>query len=156
MQRILVPVDFSPDTSAVIEEACRLAKATGGSILLLHVAAPDPDFVSYGAGPPTVRAQAAHHLHEARVELERRTAQIQARGIRVDPVLLRGPTIATIIEHAGKVDTDLIVVGSHGRGALGRLALGSVSEGLLRQARRPVLVVPPGWRGSRPADAPSP
>ena len=54
----------------------------------------------------------------------------------------QGPTIETIIEEAGRLKVDMIVVGSHGHGAMYQLLVGSVSEGVLHRATCPVLVVP--------------
>jgi nucleotide-binding universal stress UspA family protein len=64
------------------------------------------------------------------------------RGIDVTPLLIQGPTIGTILREAGKLDVDLIVLGSHGRGAALRALLGSTSEGVLHKAEVPVLIVP--------------
>jgi nucleotide-binding universal stress UspA family protein len=55
--------------------------------------------------------------------------------------LLRGDPVDEIVAYADTVDADLIVVGSRGHGAVASALLGSVSRGILREARRPVLVV---------------
>jgi nucleotide-binding universal stress UspA family protein len=51
-----------------------------------------------------------------------------------------GPPVAVILELAAEVGADLVIVGSHGRGAMGRFLLGSVSEGVLHGSRCPVMV----------------
>ena len=55
MQNILVPVDFSAVTQRVLEHVVPLARAFKSTLWLLHVAAPDPDFAGYEAGPESVR-----------------------------------------------------------------------------------------------------
>ena len=55
--------------------------------------------------------------------------------------MLRGDPVDEIVAYADTVDADLIVVGSRGHGAVASALLGSVSRGVLREARRPVLVV---------------
>ncbi|MEA3243534.1 MAG: universal stress protein, partial [Pseudomonadota bacterium] len=56
--------------------------------------------------------------------------------------LVHGATAETILKKASELDVDMIVVGSHGRGAMYQLLVGSVSEGILHNSRCPVLVVP--------------
>ena len=73
---------------------------------------------------------------------EKLAARLEGDGVEVRPRLLMGPTVEVILELADEVDADWIVVASHGRGGLVHLLLGSVSEGLIRHATRPVVVVP--------------
>jgi nucleotide-binding universal stress UspA family protein len=56
--------------------------------------------------------------------------------------MIQGPTIQTILEQAEKREAEVIVVGSHGRGKLFDVVVGSVSAGVIRKAKVPVLVVP--------------
>jgi nucleotide-binding universal stress UspA family protein len=63
--------------------------------------------------------------------------------------MLRGETADEIVAYADTIDADLIVVGSRGHGAIASALLGSVSRGVLHEARRPVLVV----RGTRVPEA---
>ena len=74
---------------------------------------------------------------------ERDNALALARelGVRATCKLLRGNLVDEIVAYADTVDADLIVVGSRGHGALVSSLLGSVSRGVLHEARRPVLVV---------------
>ena len=62
-------------------------------------------------------------------------------GVEARAQLLRGDPVDEIVAYADTIDADLIVVGSRGHGALSSALLGSVSRGVLREARRPVLVV---------------
>ena len=62
MKNILVPIDLSPITDITVEFAARFAKGFGSKIWLVHVAAPDPDFVGFGTGPKYVRDQRADEL----------------------------------------------------------------------------------------------
>jgi nucleotide-binding universal stress UspA family protein len=63
---------------------------------------------------------------------------------RVDRQIVVGRAADEIVEAAGRPDVDLVVVGARGLGALERVLLGSVSEGVLRHADRPVLIVKTG------------
>ena len=73
--------------------------------------------------------------------LDEAQARAEAAGVTSYTRLLRGDPADEIVAYADTVDADLIVVGSRGHGALASVLLGSVSRGILREARRPVLVV---------------
>jgi len=142
MRQILVPIDFSQVTTAVIEQAATLAERFDAEIALLHVAAPDPDFVGYDAGPETVREHVAADLRSEHRQLQSVADALRSRGLRAHAVSLQGSTVEAILERAERVGADLIVIGSHGHGALYRALVGSVSEGVIRGSRCPVLLVP--------------
>ncbi len=140
---VLIAVDFSAVTRRIIETVTRFAgAATGHRMTLIHVAPPDPDFIGYDTGPRTVRSQVAHELRAQHVELQRYADQLRGGGFEVTSLLLQGPTIETVLAEADRVEADLLVIGSHGHGAVYELLVGSVSEGLVRRSTRPLLVVP--------------
>jgi nucleotide-binding universal stress UspA family protein len=109
---------------------------------LLHVTEPDPSFVGLEAGPEEVQHQVASELQHAQDELDALADRLRAKGYTVDTLLVPGPTVQTIVEQAEKLDADVIVMGSHGRGKLFDLVVGSVSAGVIRESPVPVLVVP--------------
>ena len=83
---------------------------------------------------------------ERRAALDTALANAAARLTRVKTLerqILVGRVVDEIVEAAGRPDVDLVVVGARGVGALERIMLGSVSEGVLRHANRPVLIVKP-------------
>lgn len=142
MQQILAAVDFSEVSSRVVEQAARLAEAFSAELSLVHVAAPDPEFVGYDAGPESVRGQRAAELRSEHRELQAMAEALRERGLRARALLIQGPTVEKLVEEIARLDADVAVLGSHGRGALMRALLGSVSEGVIRGASCPVLVVP--------------
>ena len=142
MRNLLAAVDFSAVSEAVIEQAASLAQAFSGELTLVHVAAPDPDFVGYAAGPQTVRDDRAREIRAEHRELEAIARDLRDRGITVRALLIQGPTVEQILTEGKRIQADAIVIGSHGHSALYRALLGSVSEGVVRAARCPVLVVP--------------
>jgi nucleotide-binding universal stress UspA family protein len=62
--------------------------------------------------------------------------------VAVKPLLVKGATLEVILGEAGRLGADVIVVGSHGHGAMHRFLVGSTADALVRQSDRPVLVVP--------------
>ncbi len=142
MERVLVAVDLSPATETVLRVAEELASSLGAELRLVHVAAPEPEFVGYDVDSPALRDTHAAAYREEHRRLQDLAEAARGRGGTVKALLIQGPTVEKILEEAERLDAGLVVVGSHGRGALARVLLGSVSEGVLRGSRRPVLVVP--------------
>jgi nucleotide-binding universal stress UspA family protein len=143
MKSIVVPVDFSDQTEAVMQVARRLGEAFDAQIWLLHIAAPDPDFVGYGTGPDVVREQVAKGLREEHSKVQELGDELRVQGLTATALAIQGPTVDTILAEASKLEADLIIMGSHGHGAVYRTLMGSVSEGVLHRATCPVLIVPP-------------
>ena len=139
---ILVAVDFSAATPAVLAAAADEARAFGAEIHLVHVAAPDPAFVGREVDPPEMRNVVAHELREEHRRLQALADELERAGIAVTALCVQGPTVEKIVSMAERIGAARLVVGSHGRGPLARALLGSVSEALLRAAPCPVLVVP--------------
>jgi nucleotide-binding universal stress UspA family protein len=139
---ILVPVDFSDVTPKVIRHAVRLAEAFKSRIILLHVAEPEPEFIGFEPGPPSVRVSMAVDFHAEHRKLEEIKEELTASGLQVQAFQIQGPTAEKILSEAEQHQSEMIVIGSHGHGALYNLLTGSVAAGVLKSARCPVLVVP--------------
>ena len=139
---IVVAVDFSEVTPRVLAAAAEQARGRDAQLWLVHVAPPEPDFVGYDPGPSVVRGQVAEELREERRALEQLADELRAQGLAVTSRFLRGPTVQAILEYAAESGADLIVMGTHGRSLVHQVLVGSVSEGVLRGATRPLLLVP--------------
>jgi nucleotide-binding universal stress UspA family protein len=139
---ILVAVDLSPASERVIAVARRVASTTGSKVFVLHCAEPDPTFVGYGAGPDVVRDQVAAEYRQEHRAVQALAAELEASDIDATGLLVRGPVIETTLREAGRLRAELIVVGSHGHGAVYDLLVGSHSAGILKRSDVPVLVVP--------------
>lgn len=142
MRNILVAVDFSPITERVVKLASELARGLDTHLWLIHAAAPDPDFVGYEAGPVGVRDQVAEELRNEHRDLQAHADALRESGLEATALLVQGPTVEMILKEADRLDADLILIGSHGHGAVFRLLLGSISEGVLRRSKIPVMIVP--------------
>ena len=145
-KRILVPVDGSATSMRGLREALRIARAEGSRVWLLHVldeffALSDPEsaryadliIASFRRGGERVLAKAA--------------AVARSKGVKAQtlmPEVVGGSAAAEIVRQAKKVGADLIVLGTHGRRGMKRLALGSDAENVVRNSRVPVLLVRAG------------
>lgn len=139
---VLVAVDLSPAADKVIAAAERVALAIGAEVFVLHVAEPEPDFVGYDAGPNVVRQQVADEYRREHRAVQDLAERLRAAGVRATALLIQGPTAATTLREAVRLNVELIVVGSHGHGAVYDVLVGSYSAAILRQSPVPVLVVP--------------
>ena len=139
---ILVPLDFSEVTLEVIDQASLLARSLDAKLWLIHVATPEPEFIGYETGPQTVRDRVALELRQEHRSTQQVAEKLRRSGLDVTALCPQGATVRTILQEAEKLDVDLIVMGSHGRGALHRALLGSVSEGVLHKATCPVMIIP--------------
>lgn len=142
MKKILVPVDFSDLTDQVVDLAVQLARAFQAELALVHVAPPEPEFIGYEPGPPSVRKAVAGHVVEVHHRIHELDKRLEADGLKVTSLVVQGYTVDKILQEIGRLGADLVVMGSHGHGALHHLLVGSVAEGVLRKAPCPVLIVP--------------
>ena len=140
MKTILVPVDFSDTTPALIETVKTFAATFGSRVVLLHVSEPEPDFVGFEAGPMAVRQTVARDLKTEHAKVEELKATCGLPDVLA--LHIQGPAIEKILHTAAEQKVELIAMGSHGHGALYELLVGSVTAGVLKGAQCPVLVVP--------------
>ncbi len=142
MKEILVPIDFSEMTAAVLDVAERMARAFGSELRLLHVAPPDISYAGLDASPKEVRDHLAEELREEHRRLIEMADGLNERGVPARALLVEGVPDEAIVAQAKAHETEFIVMGSHGRSALLQALLGSVGEGVIRHAPCPVTVVP--------------
>ena len=140
--KLLVGVDLSESTDKVVEKAAQIAAALGAQVYVLHVADPEPDLVGYAMDPKASRDALAKQFHIEHCGVQAAAEKMRAAGLDATGLLVQGETVTTILRKAAELDSDMIVVGSHGRGAMYQLLVGSVSEGVLHKSDRPVIVVP--------------
>ncbi|MGH7202610.1 MAG: universal stress protein [Planctomycetaceae bacterium] len=135
LSHVLVPIDFSAESPAVIQTALELADGPE-AVRVLHVLY-SLERLTHGAPWPEVNDEGRATATRERFEQFRRDNGLPE--LRFD-VLLGDPGVK-ITEHARELHADLIVIASHGHHGLKRLLLGSVAERILRHAHCPVLVL---------------
>ena len=139
IKNILCPIDRSPSSLQAFDRAIAIARWQGARLHLLEV------FESVASPGGSVGPTQAGVLNQARAALERDLRQMlvsrRASDVKVEIVMRAGNVVREILAHARASRADLVVIGSHGRGGVQRLVLGSVAEKVLRQAPCPVLTI---------------
>jgi len=142
MNRILVLIDFAESNDALLGQAEMLGKALNGKLWLIHVAAPDPDFVGFEVGSKAVRGQVAKEFKHEHAQLHNMAEHLRAEGIETTALLIQGPTIKKISEEVNRLDIDLILAGLHRHGGVYRTFVGSVVDSLIAKAPCAIYLVP--------------
>ncbi len=144
MKNILIAIDFHDKTQILIDYAVKFARVFDSKIWLLHVAAPDPDFVGYGVGPQYIRDFRADELKEQHKNLLSYVDSIKSKGLEADGLVIQGAKIEMILEESEKLDINMIITGHHDRGFFYEVFRGSVSSNIVNDSKIPVLVIPFG------------
>jgi len=149
LTKILVATDFSPESERALDYALALARRYDARIYLAHIITPDPFLYAEPA-----LAQATYE--KVRQTAEQGIADIlvsgKLRGIPHEVLLEEGnvwPVLERMIE---KNEIDLLISGTHGRGKVQKVLIGSVAEEIFRQASCPVMTVGPHVKGETPKE----
>ncbi len=142
MKNIVVAINFDTNDQKVLDMALALGKAFNAKLWVLHIAAPDPDFVGYEAGPQSVRDARAVELRTEHKRIQELAATLEKKGVPSEGLLIQGATVDTLIEEAKELRADLLIVGRRKHDFLHKTFRGSISKGVLKKSKIPVLVVP--------------
>jgi nucleotide-binding universal stress UspA family protein len=145
MKKILVAIDFSNATPGVLEMAGRMAHAFSAGLTLFHVVEPEPSYTAYGFTPdefPAMHAFQEEAKRRAQRKLDDFLETVKATVPDATAKLAEGSPLHALLDFVKADGSDLVIVGSHGHGAIASLLLGSVAEGMVRKATVPTLVVP--------------
>jgi nucleotide-binding universal stress UspA family protein len=145
-QKILVPVDGSKPSRRGLDEAVAIAKHLRSRLFLLHIV---NEFVFDQAYSPAAYAtNLIDALRERGRDVLREAEGVaQREGVETAAILIEaigGPAADLIVAQAVEVEAELILMGTHGRRGLRRLALGSDAEQVVRRSEVPVLLVRDG------------
>jgi nucleotide-binding universal stress UspA family protein len=141
-QRILVPLDGSERAERAIPVAARIARATGGSIVLLRVVNPSAEFAGYLTESPTLIQEVLEtDIANAIEYLAKVATSAELEGIGTKTEVLTGMAALTILSAAESQDSDLIVMCSHGYTGLKRWMFGSVAQKVAHYSTVPVFIL---------------
>jgi nucleotide-binding universal stress UspA family protein len=141
VNKILVPIDFSPHSSEAIERAADMACRYGATLELLHVFNPVAYAMAESQRVPDGE-QVESALDEFRHKLVEAQEDARAAGApRVTATLLEGGVFESILRFARENGHDLIVMGTHGRSGLPHMVIGSIAARVVRTSSCPVLTV---------------
>ncbi len=142
MKTILLCIDFSDYTAAVINKGIEIAQAFDSELCLMHVTRPIIGVGDVDTTTESVRLNVAEHFKEEHEKLQALSADVRDKGISARAVMVEGAPIASLVkQEAEKIGADLIIIGTKGHGRIAGLCLGSVSQKLLESVSTPVLVV---------------
>ncbi|HEX6106596.1 MAG TPA: universal stress protein [Gemmatimonadales bacterium] len=150
---IVVPLDGSHWAEHALPCAAAIARAARGRLrlVLVHQLPPPPgdreSLKMYTSLEVSVRRSQRAYLREVASRLR------EGWGIQVTSVSPDGPVGPTLLRYLHELGADLVVMATHGRGALGRALLGSVADHVVRSAEMPVLLVRPPADESTPPDS---
>jgi nucleotide-binding universal stress UspA family protein len=152
---ILVATDLTPNAVEAFKHAVMMARRNNARLHLLYVV-PDVDasvrtYISTIMGQGSLDKFEKRHEEEAREEIRTRLEAFARAELADHPEdlqrlesirIVHGHPAVQILAVADDVDADVVVMGSHGKGALEHTFLGSVAEKVLRKCRRPVFIIP--------------
>ncbi len=142
MKNILVTVDFEEKAVLLVEKAVEIAEKFNSKVWLVHIVAPDPDFIGYEVGPQYIRDSRAEELRKEHKLIQKYTQKLKDEGINAEGLLIQGATRDMILKETEKLKIDLIIIGHHKHGLLYKIFAGSVASEVIKHSTIPVLLVP--------------
>jgi len=141
IQKILVPIDFSDYSKSALKYAVNFCKNCKADMFLIYVVEPviyPPDFSMGQIAIPSVNSE---WDERARQELDKLAKEEIPSSVSVKTIIKTGKPFLEIIETAGELDVDLIIIATHGRSGVEHILFGSTAEKVVRKAPCPVLTL---------------
>ncbi len=135
LNKLLVPFDFSKHSDTALELAASLAATCDGQLLIVHVKEPLAVHQTDSKFP----VEPYGDLDQLRSSLE--NVKPNDSTVQHQHWLFVGDVVDNLLTFAAEQDVDMIVMGTHGRTGFARAVVGSIADGVLRQASCPVLTV---------------
>ena len=154
-KNILIATDLTPNSEHAFKHAIMLSRNSKAKIHLLHVL-PEVDssfrsYVSSMMGEGKLEEFEARHEDQARNKLKIEMEEFTRNELANFPEdfkniasieVIHGRAVSQILQTADRIEADIIVMGTHGKGVLGHTFLGSVAEKVLQKSKKPVFIIP--------------
>jgi nucleotide-binding universal stress UspA family protein len=141
IRKIVVGTDFNALATAAVRFASAIAGRTGAELIVVYADTFEPPAEFTAAQVRHVAETIEHSKRRTRQQLEAHVAKHVGEGVKWRSIVAEGAPATAISELAGAEQADFITLGTHGRGGLQRIVIGSVAEAVIRESRVPVLTV---------------
>jgi universal stress protein A len=142
IKNILVPITFTEDSKAILDNAVTIAEKFKAKITVFHVLRePKVDLSEIDFELGFIEKIKANQEEEAEKELKQLISEPFLKKCQIKTDMRWGQPFVEIVNEAKKLKADLIVMGTHGRTGLSHVLIGSVAEKVLRLAPCPVMVI---------------
>ncbi|OEK01010.1 hypothetical protein BFP97_05565 [Roseivirga sp. 4D4] len=139
--QILIPTDYSETADHALAIGADLAKRSGAQVHVLHIADIPPDWVSMvEKSEGTMYAMVKDQLGITRKELADRTTLLHDKGVHAESFMVYNKGYRAILGHSENYESDLIIMGAHGRSGIKGLLIGSFTLRVLHHTNVPVFV----------------
>ncbi len=142
MKNILVAVDFREGTEKVLNFAKQFGQIYLAKVWIIHVAAPEPDFVGYEVGPQYISDMREIELKEEHKQLKKYADDLSFTGVAAESIMLEGGTVEMLSAEIEKLHVELLIVGHHKHGVFHKAFFGRTDVSLIEHVNIPTLVVP--------------
>jgi nucleotide-binding universal stress UspA family protein len=141
MKKILVPVDFNPLATAALHHAANLARQSGATLIVIYADSFEPPAEFTAEQTATLAASIEDSRRKTAQELERYVHEHVPVGVAMQTEAREALPVEGILAAIEEHQPDLVVMGTHGRGALSRLLFGSVARAVLAATKIPVVTI---------------
>jgi len=145
-KRILCPVDFSEQSGMALRVAGTLALVFGSEVTVLHAQRLEAPVYFTAAQTKALETQLRRSARSAKEHISEFAQERLPPGVACQPLLVESEPVSAILKIHRAIGGDLIAMGTHGRGGLARVRLGSVAESILHEVDVPLLTVGPGMK----------